>query len=480
MTAVRNDERDLGRVFRALGVVLSIIGALVFVFGRTSRIARTSFPFDFNLNWIGARRLIRGEDIYDSASASTQAVALLGREMVTTNPSPFVRFIGPPSTALLHVPFLGVDHDTAVTTFRVLTVLLIVASVFVTARLLPKEAQLGGCLLSLGALLVSFPLANTIALGQGNGFVMISLALGVWGATRERWAVAGIGLGLATVLKISPVLLVVYLVLRGRRLPAYWAASTAIAVSCVAAIAGRPIELWIWLRDVAPDVGRGSLQVFNQSVVGWVARLTAGTDADLADQSVLGRHWGIAANLVAAVLLVILWRKRRNFELIPLELGAVIVIALLVGPLSWEHYLVWAFIPFTLCFDPTLWTHRTRRATAAVAACLAIGTYLLTIPLQIVWLDSRGTEWAPWVTSPGTLAALLFFVAMWQLLTPTGASRHPGGEASPTEVPRTTATPPGAMWCRASVAKPGAPRMSRWKTATTKTPVTSMSTSAAA
>ena len=146
--------------------------------------------------------------------------------------------------------------------------------------MLPPASRLPATLLGLGALLVSFPLANTIDVGQGNEFVMLGIAFGIYGAMRRRWAVCGIGLGVATILKVSPVLLVIYLVARGRRLPALWAAGTVVVLSAGAAVVGRPVELVHWLQHVAPAIGKGSIHVWNQSLVGWLARVTSGGHLD--------------------------------------------------------------------------------------------------------------------------------------------------------------------------------------------------------
>ncbi len=408
---------SFARAFLFCGVAVAVLGILVFWFGSVSRAARTSYPYDFNVNWVGAQRLVHGQAIYDTAASARQAAHELGQYMARSNRGPFVSFIGPPSTALLHVPFLALSHSAAVAWFRILAVVGMIASLAITARLLPLGARLGGFLLALGALLVSFPLADTIMLTQGHEFVMLGLAVGIWGTIRKRWGVAGIGLGFATVLKISPVLLIIYLIIRGIRRPAYWAAGTAVVLSIAAAVVGRPIEVWIWLRDVAPEVGRGSLQVFNQSAVGWLARLSANGDANLAVQSPLNRGWQLVAYLFGAILVLVLWKQRRHRELLPLELGMVILIALAVGPLSWEHYLVWAFIPVTLCFDPPLWSGRTRNEITLLVGALGAATYLYSLPLQTVWNTTRGTTLLPWATSPGTLGTVIYLAVAWRLIT---------------------------------------------------------------
>jgi hypothetical protein len=188
-------------------------------------------------------------------------------------------------------------------------------------------------------------------------------------------------------------------------------------LSVTAALVGRPLELWNWLRDVAPEIGRGSLHVWNQALVASLARLTSSGHINLAVQRMLPQFWSLFAYALAGLAIVRLWRYRRNRPIVPLELGVIVLIALLMGPLSWEHYFVWAFIPFVLCFDVELWAGRTRAEVAVLLAALAFGTYLLTIPVQSLWTMSEAAPWRAALTSPATVATVLYLAVVVRLLT---------------------------------------------------------------
>ncbi len=406
----------ISRVFLVAGVLLFSFGVLALCFGNVSVASRRATPIDLNVNWIAAQRLVDGQPLYDRAASHDEAVRLLGPEMRRQDDCLFCGFVGPPATALLHVPFLALGHDDGVAWFRMVAGLGMVGALLLTARVLPVGSRVPAALLGVGALLLSFPFANTIDVGQGNEFVMLGFAAGIWGVVRRRWGIAGIGLGVATILKVSPVLLLVYLVVRGERRPAIWAAATAVSLSFVAALVGRPLELWTWVRDVAPQIGRGSLHVWNQSVVAWVARLTSSAHTDLAAQHQLAQVWSLSAYAVAALVVVGLWRLRRRTPIAPLELGLLVLVALLVGPLSWEHYFVWAFIPFVLCFDVRLWARRTRTDIALMLGMLAVGTCLFTVPVQSLWTMSDSAPWRAALTSPGTVGALLYLVVAVRML----------------------------------------------------------------
>src|SRR5207253_1767334 len=117
-----------------------------------------------------------------------------------------------------------------------------------------------------GAFLWSYPVAESIGLGQVDGFIMVSLAIALWASTRDRWRLVGAALGIATLIKISPGLLIVYLILRGRRsvvLPAMASAGTLLLAS---AIVGRPADVVKWFRDVLPELSKGGLLINNQSL----------------------------------------------------------------------------------------------------------------------------------------------------------------------------------------------------------------------
>ena len=84
----------------------------------------------------------------------------------------------------------------------------------------------------MAALFFGFPLVKGLSLGQNNGLVMLALAVGLFGAARGRWALAGVGLGVATALKVSPGLLVIYLLLRGKTRAVKSAVVTAVGARC--------------------------------------------------------------------------------------------------------------------------------------------------------------------------------------------------------------------------------------------------------
>src|SRR5438046_7074460 len=121
-------------VARRVAVVVLAAGAL---FGAT-RVASTlerSRPFDFDINWVAAHRLVEGRPLYDPVASRAEAERLVGRRMGIAYATPFSSYIGLPVVALAHVPLTPFDHETALALFRIASVVAMIAALALVARL---------------------------------------------------------------------------------------------------------------------------------------------------------------------------------------------------------------------------------------------------------------------------------------------------------------------------------------------------------
>ncbi len=408
--------RRARRLLVALGIALLALGALGL---RTEDLSATTSPwaFDFNVNWVAAERLVEREPLYDQAASRADAVREIGRRMRSYYTVPFDGYIGAPVVALLSVPLLPFGHDTGLAIARVLTLVGIVAALALTAASLERRARLPALLVGLGGLVLFVPTVRTLEYAQAHGVVMLGLALGIWGTARRRWSVAGIGLGVATALKVSPVLLVLYLALRRQWRAVGWAAGTAAALSAVAAAVGRPGDLLVWIRHVAPSVAQGTRHVYDQALPAWLARMTSRFPSIVTHGSIGGwRFLGVALGLAVTFGL---WRARRAREIDPLDLGVLVLAGLLAGPLTWDHYCVWALIPLALMADPARWAGRSVGEAAALVAALGGGALLMHVFLNSTWALTLGSDPLSQLRSgPYTLALLVDLGVALRLLAP--------------------------------------------------------------
>jgi alpha-1,2-mannosyltransferase len=419
-------RHDVHWWFTAVGIACLLLGAAVAITRAPS--IRTYRSIDFDLNWVAADRLVDDQPLYDRGASRRDGIEQFGSYMRTSNRGPYSSFIGAPVVALMHAPLLVAGHEHGLAGFRLLMVAMMVAAVWVTSTALPRRSRAPAGLIATGALLASWPFFSTVKIGQANGVLMLAFAVAAVGIARGRWRTVGLALGVAAALKVSPVLIVVYLALRGRRAVLGWAALSACSLSLVALVVGRPGDTWQWIRHVLPAASDGSYYISNQSLVGSLARVLSG-DARMVTGAPLGDiHY--VAWAVIALGGVALWRLRRGMPVVPLELGAMILLILFAGPLSWDYYFVWAYVPVVLLVDPRVWERMGPRARAAWAGVMTFALMLFVGRLPVpAASDAHGDALIRWTRNPYTLATAILLVVVFRTIVDvrergSGPPRH--------------------------------------------------------
>ncbi|HEX6682588.1 MAG TPA: glycosyltransferase 87 family protein, partial [Candidatus Limnocylindrales bacterium] len=216
------------------------------------------------------------------------------------------------------------------------------------------------------------PVRDTFSFGQINLLLVGLVYADLWLLSRcgtRRFA--GVGIGLAAAVKLTPAIFIAYLLLTRRWRAAGVATGTAAGATLLAA-AVAPDASRAYFTDLLWDTGRiGSLDyVSNQSLMGFVARLDPQHPSRL-----------LWITLVAAVLAVWAWRVRGADERAGWALtGAA---ACLVSPITWVHHLVWLVPGLVVLADSVLpWKSRNPlRLWSGVAAYATLAT-------GVVWLWS--------------------------------------------------------------------------------------------
>ncbi|WP_428961636.1 glycosyltransferase family 87 protein [Micromonospora fluostatini] len=249
-------------------------------------------------------------------------------------------FTYPPFTALLLRPFALLPLGATELIFTGLTLL----GVVVTTRwlLLPLVERHGLPRVFTVTVAVLLVLAvestrETITFGQINMLLVVLILADLLFAVPRgsRWA--GVGVGLATALKLFPGIFIVYL-LATRRWRAAAVASGTAALATLLAAAVAPRDSWrFWTHELwsTERVGRTDY-TGNQSLFGLLSRFTA---PERPNQLL----WLL---LVAVVAGYGLWRATRaaraGEHLTGLTLTG--LVAALVSPITWTHHIYW-FVP---------------------------------------------------------------------------------------------------------------------------------------
>lgn len=269
-----------------------------------------------------------------------------------------------------------------------------------------------------------FPVAATLQFGQINIILMGLIVLDFLVGERRRWG--GVLLGLAIVIKLTPAVFFLLLVLRG---------SWAMGARTIATIVGF--------------TGLGFAVLPSQSASYWTEILIdterIGQPAYVMNQSIAGvlHRYGITSRAIwfgiaLGIGLFIGWTVWRLLKA-QAPTTALIVMgfaALLCSPVSWAHHWVWG-IPLLIAIA-SFWfhTHQRRWLYAGIASFVYFLTYMLHwVPSR----DGRELHWNWWQQIVGN-SLFLWGIAVVALiafspvrLTPeAGAAAIPEPRDSPT------------------------------------------------
>ncbi|MFD7898074.1 glycosyltransferase 87 family protein [Streptomyces sp. NPDC059743] len=226
-----------------------------------------------------------------------------------------------------------------------------------------------GCLFALFE-----PVRDTFSFGQVNLLLVALVFTDAWLLATGRGRYAGIGIGLASAIKLTPALFILYLLITGRRRQAGVAAGTACAATLLAALIDPGASRAFWTDALWNTDRVGSLSyVSNQSLQGVLARLQPD-------------HPSRVVWLVCVLAVLALWAYRARAAVRDGDdragFALTALAACLVSPVTWVHHLVWVIPALVVLTDTALrGERRERRALLAVCAVLYV-----ILCSSVVWL----------------------------------------------------------------------------------------------
>ncbi|SCL21711.1 alpha-1,2-mannosyltransferase [Micromonospora rhizosphaerae] len=219
------------------------------------------------------------------------------------------------------------------------------------------------------------PMRETINFGQVNMLLLVLVAVDLLRLlpAGNRWA--GVGVGLATAIKLTPGVFIVYLLVTGRWRAAFTAMGAAAGATLLAAALFPDASREFWTEALWNTARVGELAfVSNQSLRGVVARLNPEHPSTLA--------WLV---LVLATLAGWVWRSRAAVAVGDEATGLALTGAMmcLVSPVTWVHHLVWLIPALILLVDNAMAAPAGSRRRRLLLAAAVIGYGFLVS--RIVW-----------------------------------------------------------------------------------------------
>jgi alpha-1,2-mannosyltransferase len=227
-----------------------------------------------------------------------------------------------------------------------------------------------------GALSQLLPLRDEIKFGQVDELLVLMCAVDALLLARRRGG--GVLIGLATAIKLTPGVFIVYLFLAGRRRAAATAAGAFLAASLLAAavVPGDSKSFWtdaLWHSERL----RANDGTSNQSLRGmWLRAVHDGR---------VGTALWVASAVVVAIIGFrrVMIAARADDQLTAIALTG--LLAVLLSPVSWIHHLCWLL----LAFGAILGDGRQRRRVLAAAVVYAF--YVVKLPwIGAHWLHTGG------------------------------------------------------------------------------------------
>jgi alpha-1,2-mannosyltransferase len=241
------------------------------------------------------------------------------------------------------------------------------------------------------------PILDSLLLAQTDAVILMLLVISFCAYRRGRDVIAGAPLGLAAMIKISPVLLILYFLLKKET--RVFASAVVVMLLLGGAsllLAGFEIHA-MFVTEILPKLLAGSAHFENQSLNGFLNRLFLGGPymTSLADVPPLpqARFLNMVCTLLivgSTVYLAGTNRASRTDPRVGLEFSLVVIMLPLISSIAWHHYMTWYVLPFLVLLNPRLRDGLPKRAGRAVVVVGILSHLILTIPVTAyapVFLD---------------------------------------------------------------------------------------------
>ena len=392
--------------------VIALVGLFVLMLGVSALLATWRNFFDLSVYYGAVRHWAQGGFLYDFVA-----------------PNSTYGFTYTPFAALVMLPAALMPWPVAIVASCAAT---IVATVLLVSWFVDPIARRNGWVpwYAVGVVVacaVAFdPLRETFLFGQVNMYLVALVGFDLLFLVRRGSRFAGVGVGLATALKLTPGVFLIYLLVTGRWRAALTASSAAAGATMVGAALAPDASLVFWTDALwsTHRVGQADY-ISNQSLNGAVARINP-----LDPSTAL---WLVA---VAAVLAVWVVRVRRAAAAGDEKTGFALtgVVTCLISPITWVHHLVWVMPALLVLLDRALTNAQgdgaaiTRTRRAWLRGLLVVSYVVLAS--RVVWaFDDRWTNPVVWFASNAYVwvsLALLFALPVPKAPAAPAAQRPAG------------------------------------------------------
>ncbi len=365
-----------------------MLGIIIATVATATQVMLTDFPIDMIIYREGVKAFMAGDEVY--------SVPMMAGDIA-------LPFLYPPFGALVMVPLAGDWFSDAMAgdIVIILSNLLIGLIVLLLAFALNKQRVtrfassdvISVASLIWGIVLIFEPVRLNNGFAQINIILMALVALDLIPRKRLKWLPQGWLIGVAAAIKITPLAMLLYFLVRKELKPIITAGISAIVATTIAA-AVRWDVTWEYFTVNLMSMGSGgeigvqTAYQSNSSIKGFLERLYTSQESMETASMITTIIWFCLAIITVVLggwLMIALMKRGLNIEAFIINA----FIMLLISPVSWSHHWVWLTIAIPVLFYRALTWRNLNWVSGIMVSILGLWSLLvLTIPPKWYWGDN--------------------------------------------------------------------------------------------
>jgi alpha-1,2-mannosyltransferase len=273
----------------------------------------------------------------------------------------------PPFVTVIFSFFSFLPLAIASKVWTILSILFLLISLSLCFKLFSVKIFSSTALVLFSLVFIYFPVKFTLGMGQLNLLVLLFIVLTLYFYIKGRDSYSGVCLGISIMLKLFPVLLLLYFLLLRKYKIFIYSLVVFIGLGGISYLFIKPgINNYYW-QHLFSIINSVPVDYYNQALSGFLARSIGFISLRNFLRII------ISILLITFSYLVILRNRKRDLSGKTLEFGSIITLNVLVNGYSWQHHFVWLILPFLITFIYI------RNKKLDVASYIFLGTsYLLT------------------------------------------------------------------------------------------------------
>ncbi|MDO8269797.1 MAG: glycosyltransferase family 87 protein [Candidatus Levybacteria bacterium] len=279
---------------------------------------------DFSVYYYGSKFFSAGQNPYLSGQAL------------------FSGYSYPPIVFLLFIPFTFLPFQISEVSWIFLNVAFLITAIIFLTKIFSISFFSRVNLLLSSFVFLSFPTKFTLGMGQMNIVILLLLVLSLYFIKQKKDFYGGLLLGVSLMLKLFPLLLPFYFIIRLKKEILLGIFSSIIGATFLVVLF-VPTNIYLYfMSNVVPYFFSSSwkLEYYSQSLSAFVGRTFGVGDVGVALKI------GLTLTIVLITFFIVLKKQEKDFLATSLIFGFLITATMLINTFSWQHHFVWLIIPF--------------------------------------------------------------------------------------------------------------------------------------